>query len=397
VIDYIAAIGDVSDPRCWSGTPYHFWRAAVSQGWKASPIAIPLERAAWRRRRWNAMQLVSGRGLGGYQYSESFADWAWQFLGEVSAGSRVLTFHPFTPSLGRLVRAGGELTLYTDATHPLLFARYGLGKSLPRRMERHILDTERRVFEAATRLVFFQRWAAESAVRDCGADPAKVFVILPGANLELPPAFRFEAGTGTPGVERPFYFGFVAKDWRRKGFTKLLATAEALDRMGLKVVLRCIGLVPAGAESHPLVRYHGFLDKLTAQPEMISIMASCDLGCLLSDAEASSISILEFLRLGVPVASTVVDGMGDLIPPGAGFRVDLDAKPATIAEQWATALRAPERLDSMKYLARKWSEHVTWDRCVREWSELLQTGCVERPVRPWLGLPEDQRRQGGPK
>lgn len=386
MIDSIAAIGDAGDINCWSGIPYSFWQAALRHGWKTEAIRVKLERAKWLRQSWNAKQLLCGRGFGGFQYSEEFANWAWQFVPKATAAPHILSFHPFTPSLSRLRQSKGQLSLYFDTTHPLMFARYNLGKSVSHRMREYILEAERKIYREAARLVFFQRWAAESAVRDCGADPEKVFVILPGANIELPASFRFNNPPNEPGTDRPFYFGYVGKDWRRKGFRKLLATVEALNRMGLAVRIHCIGLIPDDARHNPHVRYHGFLDKRFALQNIIDIMASCDLGCLLSDAEASSIAILEFLRVGVPVMATTVDGMEDLIPPDAGLRIDRNDPPEMIAERLAVYLRSPDKLMGLRARAQQWSEGVTWDRCVREWAELLQTGRVKNPVRPWKGL-----------
>jgi len=386
MIDAIAAIGDASDIGCWSGIPYHFWQAALRTGWKTEPIRIRLEQATWRRRVWNLQQLLQARGTGGFQYSEDFSDWAWQFAPASLRAAHVLSFHPFTPSLKRLRQAGGRLSIYFDATHPLMFSRYNLGQSIPPRMAREVLAAEREVYQAAERLVFFQRWAADSAVHECGADPAKVSVILPGANLDLPPGFRFLDGCSGVAPDRPFRFGYVGKDWRRKGFPKLLSTVEALNRMGFKVELHCIGSIPDEAVRHPFVRYHGFLNKRVALQRIVDIMAACDLGCLLSDAEASSISVLEFLRVGVPVMATVVDGMGDLIPPDAGFCIDRSESPPAIAERVAEWLRDPAKMTILRARARGWAEKVTWDRCLREWAELLQAGCVRQPVRPWLGL-----------
>jgi glycosyltransferase involved in cell wall biosynthesis len=386
MIDSITAIGDVSDINCWSGIPYYFWQAALRQGWKTEPIRVRLERAKWLRRSWNAKQCLRGRGPGGFQYSEEFANWAWQFFPDTPAAPHILSFHPFIPSLSRLRQSKGQLSLYFDATHPLMFARYNLGQSVSLSMRQYILEAERKIYHEAARLVFFQRWAAESAVRDCGADPAKVSVILPGANFELPASFRFHNPPDERGTDRPFYFGYVGKDWRRKGFRKLLATVEVLNRMGLAVRIHCIGLIPDDAQQNPYVRYHGFLDKRLALQNIIDIMASCDLGCLLSDAEASSIAVLEFLRVGVPVMATAVDGMEDLIPPDAGLRIDRNDPPETIAERLAVWLRSPDKLMGMRARAQQWSARVTWDRCLQEWAELLQTGRVNNPVQPWKGL-----------
>ena len=57
---------------------------------------------------------------------------------------------------------------------------------------------ERENFRLADRVVTMARWAAESAVADCGVPADKVFTILPGANMELPAEWEPPA---RPGVE----------------------------------------------------------------------------------------------------------------------------------------------------------------------------------------------------
>ena len=55
-------------------------------------------------------------------------------------------------------------------------------------MEAHLL--EKRAIEKARLLLYPTRWAADSAIKDYGADPQKVRVIPFGANIEHPPAKR---------------------------------------------------------------------------------------------------------------------------------------------------------------------------------------------------------------
>ena len=97
---------------------------------------------------------------------------------------------------------------------------------------------------------------------------------------------------------------------------KLLATVDVLNRMGLKVLLHCIGRIPDDARRNPRVRFHGFLDKRSSLEQLVNIMASCDMGCLLSDVDASSIAVLEFLRVGVPVMAPLV---AETASPGGRF------------------------------------------------------------------------------
>ena len=55
-------------------------------------------------------------------------------------------------------------------------------------------------------------------------------------------------------------------------------------------------------------------------------------GCLFSKHEAYGVSILEFLRLGVPVAGFLHEGIADTIPPDAGFGFPKGASANAVAE-----------------------------------------------------------------
>jgi len=385
-ITAIAAIGDVADQNCWSGIPYHFYTASRRQGWQAAAIRLPVEEMKSPRLAWNLKQLLRGHGRGGYQYSSDFQTWAWKRTAPTFDPSHVLSFHAFFPAWRDLEKNNGQLSLYLDATHELLLDRYNLREHVSKWMQQEMLKREREALHQARRLIFFQRWAAKSAIESYGINSSNVFVVLPGANLEVPANFRMADMAAEPGLVRPLYLGFVGKDWRRKGFLKLLVVVEGLARMGIKVILRCAGSIPDEAQQHPCVEYRGFISKKDRLADLLNLMASCDFGCLLSDAEASSIAILEFLRLGVPVISTIVDGMGDLVPPDAGIRILPDASSSEIAEMIAQCVRNPDRMAGLRGNARRWAGLMTWDRCVREIDQVLAEGKLNGSVRPWLGL-----------
>ena len=82
------------------------------------------------------------------------------------------------------------------------------------------------------------------------------------------------------------------------------------------------------------------------------------------------------------------EGMEDTLPPDAGFRFspDSDVKKITgIIEEY---LQSPDLQERFHINSKKWSELVTWERCVSEWEQLLTNGAVKDPVQPWKGLKE---------
>ena len=116
MIDYVAAVGDVGDIRCWSGTPFHCLEAARRLGWATKPWRLPLGEFKWPRRAWNVRQLVSGRGVGGYQYSSAFLERAESRFASEIPGKRILSFHHQFPRAATVHRAGGKIIYYLDAT-----------------------------------------------------------------------------------------------------------------------------------------------------------------------------------------------------------------------------------------------------------------------------------------
>ncbi|HTQ31388.1 MAG TPA: hypothetical protein VMI53_09270, partial [Opitutaceae bacterium] len=322
MIDSVTTIGDAGDINCWSGIPYHFLRAIRLAGWNAEPWRMDLRSLAWPRRIWNLQQLLLGRGRGGFQYSDAFAARALAMIEPRLLAGRVLSFNQHFPPASAVTGRGGRLCLYLDATFPLLLGRYGLEKILPASVRENCLAREREAFRQAEWLVFFQRWSAESAVRECGADPARVRVICPGANLTLPADWKFPAERGVPSSTHPLVLGFIGKDWKRKGLPFLLAVRQRLVAAGVPTVIRCAGGVPDGLAPDAGIEHWGFIDKHANASRFFDFLSGCDLGCLFSEAEASSIAVLEFLRAGIPVAGFVVDGMVDLFPPDGGFRFE---------------------------------------------------------------------------
>ena len=215
--------------------------------------------------------------------------------------------------------------------------------------------------------------------------PAKVDVILPGANVELPSDYSFPVEKGRPGLDRPLVLGFVGKDWKRKGLRFLLQVRAMLERMGLHAVVRCAGRCPAELDDEGGLEYAGFIDKRRDVGRFLEFVAGCDLGCLFSEHEPLGISTLDSSGPGSPWPGSRSRCCGHR---AAGCRVQVRARDR--AEAVASALRAvfldDAAVESMRAAARKWSPLVTWERCVDKWRQLLATGAVADPVQPWRGL-----------
>jgi glycosyltransferase involved in cell wall biosynthesis len=389
----IAAVGDVTDVNTWSGIPYHFWRAASASGFAPAAWRLDLSKITWQRYVWNAFGFLRG-GRGGFQYSPWFLDLAERQIPRELFATEVITFNQHFPRAGSVKSAGGRLNYYIDAPFLALVTGRGLDLRLPRRVVERAAAAERENYTLAERVITMGRWAAEVVVGECGVAREKVFTVLPGANVDLPAGFDFSTPAGRPGVDRDFVLGFVGKGWQRKGLPLLVEIRGELTRRGWKAAVHAAGEAPDDFGRQAGVRFVGFINKRTEAGKFVEFLVGCDVGCLFSRREALGISTLEFLRAGVPVAGFAHEGVADTIPPDAGFRFELSASARDIADRLEEYLRDELAQLAMRRNARRWSELVTWERCVGEFQELWNTGTVAAPVRPWLGLPAGGQGDG---
>jgi len=90
---------------------------------------------------------------------------------------------------------------------------------------------------------------------------------------------------------------------------------------------------------------------------------------------------LEFLGVGVPVAGFTVNGLADLLPAQAGFRFAPDAKTHEAADAFDAYLRDENMQARFRAAARGLAPMLLWERCVREFRELWETGTLAAPFR----------------
>jgi glycosyltransferase involved in cell wall biosynthesis len=256
------------------------------------------------------------------------------------------------------------ITYYIDATMRQWFEDYGW--QIGRRVRADALAREREAYLSARYVVGMNDWCSEDVISAYGIPPEQVRTILPGANLDedsLPPAEEWD------GELSPLRLGLVGIDWERKGGPVLLDAASILKRMGHDVEVVVLGPDPSRIQPHPSVKALGYVHKGREFQRFVEIVRSFHFGCLLSRVEASGISTLEYLRLGIPIIATAVGGIVD--PGGAGLRFPVDADGEQVAEALVEVLREPERYATMRKAAARDGLTYRWERAAGEMLRLL--------------------------
>ena len=224
---------------------------------------------------------------------------------------------------------------------------------------------EARALANVSRASYPSDWAAQSAVRNYGADPAKLTVIPWGANLPREITEEdVEAGIAGRPSDR-CHLVFLGVDWRRKGGDALVATVDELNRRGLPTRATVIGCDPEGLPAEKFA-IHPYLDK--KRPEHFSLFASIMLNAsflfLPSRADAFPQAFCEATAFGLPAIGSTAGGIPNLVRDGeTGFVLPADASAGRFADVIAAALAEPIRYREMAREARRdHRERLNWDR-----------------------------------
>lgn len=197
------------------------------------------------------------------------------------------------------------------------------------------LDNEKAALERCDLLIYSSQWARGDAIARYGMNPQKVKVVPFGANFECR---HTEAEVERFISSRPSdvcRLLFVGADWRRKGGDIVLAVAEELHALGVKVELTLVGGQPPVSGPLPeFVRSIGFLRKSdpSAAQRLYDLIAASHFFMLPSRADCSPHVLNEACSFGVPCLASNVGGIPEIVRDGVnGQTFAPDAAPADYA------------------------------------------------------------------
>jgi glycosyltransferase involved in cell wall biosynthesis len=204
---------------------------------------------------------------------------------------------------------------------PLWYARNDLWYAQPRfdpatLASRAKHELTRRVYARAFHLLPLSWSCRDSLIQDYGIPPERITVVPPGINLE-----RYAGpDRSAPSPGRPFSILFVGADFSRKGGDLLVALAGRTEFQDVQFNLVTRSFQgPAAAN----IRVH---DRITTNSApMLQLFREADLFVLPTRADSHSIASLEAMAMGLPVVTTPVGGIVDVVEEGrTGFLVPRD-------------------------------------------------------------------------
>lgn len=367
---HLAAVGDATDPAVWSGTPFHMLEAGLRLG---APMAgLPLKPGKCHQLEaigWSLVEMLKGRGAGGYQFSQRFLGTLWSGpAGAIRARDTVISLFQLMP---REVAFRKDIikVFYVDQTLRQLFDHYPETTHISQAHREDFIAAEREQYLAADAVIGHCRWCVNSLIKDYRVPEGKVSFVLPGANISGAAYQEWERGARPRpyNVSGPLRLVFVGKDGKRKGLDLLLQSlrlCEQWDRIELTII-GCAQTKELANLSRPTVRWLGHIDKSADGARFLEAVSSSDIGVLLSRAEAGGISLREFHALGLATLTKKVGGCPEMVDMEASIVVEEDISVPQLAGLLDELARDPVRVNALK--ERSWAgrRKNLWDQAVK--------------------------------
>lgn len=355
--------GDATAVSSWSGTPYFMARALerhLGQVVHLQPLpetAVKLARGVA-----HAQQRLTGRrGLA--HCNPAVVAASRRAVGRKLAKARAdIAFAPAASAFATGVPPEIPLIYSSDATFRGVVDSYPEFSNLSRASRRLGERLEQAAIARADLLVYPSEWAAESAIRDYGAERSRILVAPYGANADqLPRAMPPERTRD--GALRLL---FVGKEWERKGGDIALQALAALRRMGREATLTVVGCIPPVRGTVPGLEVAGFLDKADAgqRQRLDALFAGADFLVMPVRAECYGIVFCEAAAHGLPQIATATGGVPSIVEDGVtGRLLPTGSSGEAFAQAILEAAADREAYAAMRAASRRRSEQVlNWDR-----------------------------------
>jgi len=200
----------------------------------------------------------------------------------------------------------------------------------------------RHAFARARGLIAMSDWVRTSLVQDYAVTPDKIRILPFGVNVQQ---WQFVPRMPAPG--RRLRLLFVGGDFERKGGPHLLDAFHhgLADFCELDIVT---GAQPAYSGHH--VRIHTGLTPNS--PLLRKLYSDADLFVLPTRGDATPIAILEAMATGLPVITTKVGAIGELVKEGVTGHFVPPAAPQSIVEVITSLAARRDALPAMGQAAR---------------------------------------------
>lgn len=353
---------DADDIRNWSGTLYFSKQAIerhVGQVVDLSPAPVSLLPFRAARR---AILELSGKQYS-YDHDPLLARYyGWYFGRAIAREKPDLIFSPAGSPCLAYLKTEVPIVYFTDGPWRVIHNYNPAYSNVLGWSARSAEELERRTLRRAEVTLVSSRWAAESAVRDYGADPARVHDVSIGANLLDPPARQEVLPRRLDSRVRLLMVGVI---WESKGGQIAYEALLRLLELGYDAELTVVGCTAPPGVEHPRLRVIPFLNKQVPEERarFEQLWTEADFFVLPTRADAAGVVFCEASAHAIPSISTRTGGVPSIVAEGKnGFTLPYEARGDEYARVIAQLADHPERYHRLCETSREeFERRLNWD------------------------------------
>ncbi len=353
---------DADDIRNWSGTLY-FSKVAIERhvGTVVDLSPAPVNLLPFRIAR-RAVHALTGKQYS-YDHDALLARYFGWYFGRLIERERPdLIFSPAgSPCLAHL-DTDVPVVYFTDGPWRVIQNYNPAYSNVLERSARSADEFEFRALRRAAVTLVSSRWAAESAVQDYGADPARVHDVSIGANLLHPPNRHQVLPRNLGRRLRLLMVGVV---WEAKGGQIAYEALLHLLERGYDAELTVVGCSAPPGLAHPRMRVIPFLNKQVPEERarFDQLWREADFFVLPTRADAAGVVFCEASAHGIPSIATHTGGVPSIVVDGKnGFTLPYEAGGEAYARVIAELFDDPARYARLCESSREeFERRLNWD------------------------------------
>jgi len=260
--------------------------------------------------------------------------------------------------------------MYSDATVPGICGYYAAWNNVLPSSYHEAMAVEKAALRRCRKVFLASEWARASAIEAYGLDPATVFAVPRGANVDHPPSGEELTRASALRTGSALRLLVVGREWYRKGMDVACETVEILRQRSIHASLTIVGCSPPrGIQVPGYVKIFPFLSRqhATESARLRQCFLEATLFLLPTRAEAMGIVLAEAAAFGLPAvardtggtsAAVVHEQTGMLVPEAGG--------PLEFADAVERVVASRETYEGLAVNARFRFEHVlSWPACIR--------------------------------
>jgi len=252
---------------------------------------------------------------------------------------------------------------WVDATYAAMLDYYPDYMNVSRTGIKNGHQAEHAALARCSAAIYASQWAAESAIKDYKADPARVHVVPFGANT----VWQFSAEDIQQAIKHrgqtPLRLLFAGVDWERKGGPTAVAAAEHILASGQQVQLDIVGCTPP-SPLPDFCRVHGFLSKKSPseRARLTELFVHAHFLIHPAHAEAYGLVCAEASSVGVPAIVRATGGLPTVVRHSLnGFCLPPDAGPEAFAHTILSAFHPSSYETLCRSSYREYQQRLNWD------------------------------------